>query len=197
MEETKKLFCGLHLKKNTDFGCEGECLDDNLCEYIDFTTHSYELQGITYLDDTEDDTETIGKCRILEIRTMAYSNVDIKYFADSYDEHFINAVEILLDNIDLDEEGYSTLYYVDELEIKEEYRGKGYGKLLMRAIIRDLGITGGIMVLKAYPFTREGSREEKNKYTDSHVDDLNRFYTELGFTRLEDTEFMYRGTFSY
>ena len=197
MEETKKLFCGLHLKKNTEFGCEGDYLDDNLCEYIDFTTHSYELQGITYLDDTEDDTETIGKCRILEIRTMAYSNVDIKYFADSYDEHFINAVEILLDNMDLDEEGYSTLYYVDELEIKEEYRGKGYGKLLMRAIIRDLGITGGIMVLKAYPFTREGSREEKNKYTDSHVDDLNRFYTELGFTRLEDTEFMYRDTFSY
>ena len=197
MEETKKLFCGLHLKKNTDFGCEGECLDDNLCEYIDFTTHNYELQGITYLDDTENDTETIGKCRILEIRTMAYSDVDIKYFADSYDEHFINAVEILLDNMDLDEEGYSTLYYVDELEIKEEYRGKGYGKLLMRAIIRDLGITGGIMVLKAYPFTREGSREEKNKYTDSHVDDLDRFYTELGFTRLEDTEFMYRGTFSY
>jgi hypothetical protein len=67
----------------------------------------------------------------------------------------------------------------------------------MQAIIRDLGSAIGIMVLKAYPFTREGSREEKNKYTDSHVDDLNRFYTELGFTRFGDTEYMYQGTFSY
>ena len=197
MEETKKLFCGLVLEKNTEFGCEGDCLDDDLCEYIDFATHNYELQGITYLDDTEKDTETIGKCRILEIRVMAYADEDIKCLADDYDEHFINAVEILLDNVDLMEKEYVSLYYVDELEIKEEYRGMGYGKLLMNAIIRDLGNTIGIMVLKAYPFTREGSREEKNKYTDSHVDDLDRFYTGLGFTRFGNTEYMYTNTFSY
>lgn len=198
MNKTDKLFCGLGLRKKTEFGCLGECLDDDLCEYIDFSIHSYELYGYTNSDyeDTEEDTETIGKCRILEIRVLGYTENDIKYLADTYDDNFINAVEVLLDNIDLEEEEYATLYYVDELEIKEEYRGKGYGKLLMNAIIRDLGYNiVGIMVLKAFPFIREGSQEEKNKYTDSHVDDLNRFYTELGFTRLEDTEFMYTNTF--
>lgn len=196
MNETNKLFGGLELEKKTKFGYIGECLDDNLCEYIDFSNHNYELHGIIDLEDIEN-TETIGTCRILEIRTMAYADDEIKYFADTYDEDFINAVEVLLDTIDLVEEGISTLYFVDELEIKEEYRGKGYGKLLMRAIFRDLGITGGIMVLKAHPFIREGSQEEKNKYTDSHVDDLHRFYAEFGFKVLEDTEFMYANTFSY
>lgn len=184
----------MHLEKETYFGesevelelgiDDEEELDVNVDEHLALQSHFYKL--------VECDNE-VGTCDVKEIVINGMKDVaDVQYLADIDSQGFINAVSELITITDI--EDISRLYFIKELQIKEEYRNKGYGRVLLRAVMRDIYMNTNddvTVVLEACPFITEGNDEERIAYENANIDRLTKFYNKEGFERIRDTKYMY------
>ena len=71
---------------------------------------------------------------------------------------------------------------VNQLEIKEKYRAKGYGKYVLNSLNIYFKSTCAYVVLKSFPIGFEGITDDKNY--DKAQERLNSFYFRSGFKKI-------------
>ena len=76
----------------------------------------------------------------------------------------------------------SNVLVVQKLELKEEYRGKGYGKYVLDSLGVYFKSTCGYVVLKSFPIGFEGITDDRNY--DKAQERLNSFYSRCGYKKI-------------
>ena len=186
----------MYLEKETYFGesettlelgLDEDDLDVNIDEHLVLQSHFYRLLK---------DEDVVGECEVKEIVINGFKDIsDIQYLADIDSRGFINAVSELITVMDEEDiEDIDRLYFIKELQIKEEYRNKGCGRVLLKAVMKDIYMNtkdNVTVLLEACPFITEGDEEERIAYENANIDRLTKFYNKEGFERIRDTKFMY------
>ena len=74
---------------------------------------------------------------------------------------------------------------VSRLEIKEKYRGKGYGKYVLNSLCIYFKSTCAYVAINSFPVGFEGIADDKNY--DKAQERLNSFFTRCGFKKIRQT----------
>lgn len=83
------------------------------------------------------------------------------------------------------------LLYIQRIEVKRQYRGKGIGLAAIRRAIDVLRVNCDVVALKPFPLQFEGKVSDANrKEAQMATTKLKRYYRRMGFRNLKGTDYM-------
>lgn len=192
----------ISISSNTSFNNT----DDAANRYI--TTH----EGLISWYDEESDEHQVGsfKALILDVASAWNDEMDLFDFFD-LTQAGNDIYAALVDHEsgwywdDLEEQygfdEFSSLFVLDRLEIKPEFRGKGLGLIAINLLIERLGVCCRLAALKAYPLQFEARRPsdtDSSDYAEFSMDkdealaSLKAYYSRAGFESYRDKHVMIR-----
>ena len=109
-------------------------------------------------------------------QTEASFGVGTALLDDTYSNINDQIVELVGDSFN------RNVLLVKRLEMKEKYRGKGYGKYVLNSLDIYFKSTCAYVALKSFPIGFEGITDDR--HYDKAQDKLNAFYTRCGYTKI-------------
>lgn len=119
-----------------------------------------------------------GHCSLMEAFDKSASSFEVgtAILNDGYKEINDKIVELVGDTFS------SNVLVVQRLEMKEEYRGKGYGKYVLDSLDVYFKSMCGYVALKSFPVGFEGITDDRNY--DKAQERLNSFYSRCGYKKI-------------
>jgi len=107
---------------------------------------------------------------------LSFFEVGTALLDDTYSNINDQIVELVGDSFN------RNVLLVKRLEMKEKYRGKGYGKYVLNSLDIYFKSTCAYVALKSFPIGFEGITDDR--HYDKAQDKLNAFYTRCGYTKI-------------
>jgi len=119
-----------------------------------------------------------GYCTLMEAfdKTPSSFEVGTAILNDSYERIDDKIVELVGDSFN------RNVLLVKRLELKEKYRGKGYGKYVLNSLGIYFKSTCAYVALKSFPIGFEGITDDKNY--DKAQERLNSFFSRCGYKKI-------------
>lgn len=119
-----------------------------------------------------------GYCTLMEAFDNSESSLAVAtaLLDDSYSNINDKIVEFVGDSFN------TNILLVSRLEIKEKYRGKGYGKYVLNSLDIYFKSTCAYVALKSFPVGFEGITDDKNY--DKAQERLNSFFSKCGYKKI-------------
>jgi len=119
-----------------------------------------------------------GYCTLMEAfdKTPSSFEVGTAILNDSYEKIADNIVDLVGDSFN------RNVLLVKRLEMKEKYRGKGYGKYVLNSLGIYFKSTCAYVALKSFPVGFEGITDDRNY--EKEQERLNSFFSRCGYKKI-------------
>ena len=168
---------------------EGKILIHSYDEFDNYDRHEIEI-GTICLEMYDLNFEA-DHCSLMDAFDQSSSSLAVGtiLFDDTFSSVNNQVLELVGDSFN------ANILLVNRLEIKEEYRAKGYGKYVLNSLDIYFKSTCAYVALKSFPLGFEGITDDK-KYNKAQ-ERLNSFYSRCGYKKIhqatesetEDDEF--------